>query len=213
MKPALAAVGCALLCGPAHAGVIDFESLPANYSFGDVPPGALTGLTLTDTEGVVVTISRSTGAPFDIIDLSNQPRPSHWGTKALSPYADVWAHDFIVFSLTPPAGKWVERVVIEFGDYGTDQGYVKIEGSTGPNLTGQGWIHSMKHWSGSLANEHGTLDSNVWSGNPVGSFLAMGEGFFQNSVFWDNIRFTVVPAPGAGGAVLVAALIWRHRRR
>jgi hypothetical protein len=197
----LAGIGFA---APAAADTIvyDFEDLAATGT-----SGAYTSLSMT-VSGVTLTLSRSSGAAFDITDVGG--RPGGWGGRSLDP-----------FSSLPPGDRWVATfstevtsLHLEFGDFGgDDDGPVASAVWDGPDLRGnQGQGGSFAFPSFGSTNYAGTgltLD-----------YAEFGSGGSSpNSLYWDNIKVTTattaappVPEPATLVLVGLGALEFARRR-
>lgn len=206
----IALIGC--IPAAVEAITFDFESETATSA---PPTGAYTSLAMTEG-GLTLTLSRSTGAAFDVVlnvlslvdDQSG--KPPGWATKSLDPFFTLPAGNFWIGTFSILVGE----VKVQYGDYGpsdTDSP-VFLKAWSGPGGTGSLLDSDTGTWAGiDSFPDYGSL---VVFGSGIQSitFGSLASGDFPNSLFWDNIS---VPEPasllllGAG----FAALASRRMRR
>ena len=157
----------------------DFESLDTTSG------GALSSLTLTSGP-VTMTLTRGTGAHFDIIDLSVADGPPSWGLRSLDPN-QIGSYDlgleFIADFPTP-----ICYFHIEFGDYDQDEDTLVLNAWSGPGGTGTLLDSASVFWSGSRTFPgqvgRGTVSGGTGS---IRSVTFVSTGPYNNSVYYDNI--------------------------
>jgi hypothetical protein len=204
--------------GTAVAQVFDFESAVATFvSPPDASrPGAYTALVMS-SGGVTVTITRSSGAAFDIVENSGFQAglPASWGLHSLDPFFDFTTNDFFIADFSVP----VRLAAIQLGDYGGDtdtafMGAWSGAGGTGALLDSDGEVYDSAFTDiGSMTVATGgafSINSITFGGGLAGSF--------PNSLFWDNLEVhaSTVPEPASmvllGAGLPVVGLLMRRKR-
>jgi hypothetical protein len=203
------AVAAGVLTALAPAQVFNFEG----EAGGPHDAGALTSLSMTKG-GVTVTIVRSSGERFDVVDntvAGQTGKPPTWGSRSLSPFFNATNGDFFIatFSTT------VTNVSIQFGDYGADSdtGFLRAFdgiGGTGSLLDSDSFFYGTSSFP-----IFGMLDVSGIGIRSIAFGNVAGDDFVP-SLFWDNLVLRgadVIPAPAA---VLPFALgllaAWRRKR-
>lgn len=212
---AISLLSLALLVPDAHAFFVgfDFENVAATWN--PVPPtrpGALSSLVMS-SGGLTVTLTRTTGSRFDIVNnVGGQAgKPASWGAHSLDPFFNLPLLDKWLVDFSLP----VKSFSIEFGDYAPSDDDTPVD---------------LRAWSGhgGTGSLVGT-DSDVWrasegfpnyktlsysGGNALSAYF-YSDGIYPNSVFWDNMELEVVPEPtvltllGVGAA----GLLLRRKRK
>lgn len=205
---AAAALSIPLSSSLASEILFDFEHLPASgFSGGYTSYQDSSG-------GVGINLRRTSGAAFDIQDLSMSIRPAGWGDRVLSPFSadriDAFVVDFT--GATPVTG-----VSIEFGDYGGDDGLATFTVWSGAAGTGEVLASQTQYWGGELDEGHAPGRFEYAGSRVIGSVVFGGERA-RNSLYWDNLGVmqggTFVPTPSAAVLSLagVGGLAARRRR-
>lgn len=223
-----AAAGVLLLAaaaGPAWALpapiVFDFEDQPVDSTQN----GSLTTLTLTQP-GLEVTITRSAGAAFDVLNpgAGGYPNayPDGWGEQALSPFFAQSLDDFFIASFSIP----VAFVSVESGDFGGDSDVIALEAFSNDDGTGQILPVNVNTDSVNWTSDLGLMGLGdppveISVGEPLGTRVIRsvvfrgGSANFPNSVYFDNLT-VVVPEPTTalmfGCGLAGIAVVGRKRR-
>lgn len=189
----LALVLAAGLAAEASAGVVvfDFESFAGN---DDPRAGDFRALSL-ESDGLFAVLKRTTDDRFTIWNSHGRNVPSVWGAKHLSPVFNLLEDDYMEMSFS----KGLDRVTIEFGDYGQDNDLAEL------------WAYSEIYLGGDLigsASDQLGANDIRWDDPTSVTFVAPageqiwsikfrgGQDPFFQSTFIDNIVVDVIPTPG-----------------
>ena len=207
MRIGVICVAFALAAGTVQADVLfDFEGESSTYLAG-APTGSLTALTITES-GLSVDISRTGGAGFDIVEnIGGQAgKPASWGSFSLSPFFNQTTNDGFVFDFS----QRLTMFSIETGDYGQDTDEVVLTAYDGADGTGAVVDVVNANWDSGFP----LLLTLTGSGDIQSVVMTGGSASFPSSMFYDNIRATVIPAPGAALLAMMGlpAVGWVKRR-
>jgi hypothetical protein len=209
-----AALALLLASPPAAAQTVNFDFEGETATYIEPPgigtrPGALSSLSMT-TAGLTLTITRP-GSAFDVVSNTGgqSGKPASWGTRSLDPFVSTAATPFILDFSAALTG-----LSVDVGDYGGDADtLISLEVFDGVGGTG----NSLGLASTSYASTFPVFTSLGVSANGIRSARLIGGGVsFPNSVFYDNIRASLVPEPvslALFGPGLAAAALLRRRRR
>jgi len=173
--------------------------------------------------GLSVTIERTSGASFDVINEnsvtnSSNSYPASFASQALSPFSDFDVDDVFVATFS----SIVEAVTIDAGDFAQDVDALNL--SAYSNVAGTGTLldADVGTFQGNLTNSGDNNPANdpvtlAVSQQGIRSITFVGDGGvdFPNSVFFDNLTVTTaIPEPAAGLLfVLLAVKTFACRRR
>lgn len=163
----------------AQIATFNFESLDTTSG------GALDSLTMTSGT-VTMTITRGSGAHFDIFDLSPYSGPPSWGARTLDPFQEGNfnpGRQFIADFANP-----ICVFQIEFGDYDGDDDTFVLNAWSGPGGTG-----TLLDTYSSFYSINKTLPDDVGRGTVSGGTASIksvtwdSTGDYYNSLYYDNI--------------------------
>ena len=190
--------------GPAWGASFDFEDQPVDTSQN----GSNTSIVMIDS-GLTVTITRSSGASFDVLNPEQagfpgpfpDAYPVNWGQQALSPVANNDVADFFIATFS----ELVFSFSLEAGDFGMDPDEIFLEAFSGIDGTGISLGTDSIVWNGDFG-----LNTGDPSDPPVTLSVASGQGFrsvifysrsddpdFVFSTYFDNLMATTVPEPSS----------------
>jgi MYXO-CTERM domain-containing protein len=193
-----------------QAQLFDFEDAP--YTTGFTFPGDQTSLSMTNG-GLTVTITRSGGTAFDVVDLESPGLvPAGWGNRHLSPFNNPNGGYFIAnFSQA------VSAASIQFGDFGSDNDVAFLRAFSGLNGSGLLIGSDSEIYPFTSGIHLGHVGSLSVSGAGIWSIeFGGGSAGFPESLYWDNLRVTTdgaIPGPAAVLPFALGLLAARRRRR
>jgi hypothetical protein len=214
-KYALSLILLLIFSSPVFADTIvfDFEDQPATFIPPALRTGALTTLTMTDTEsGLSVTITRESDGQFDLVsntgDIGNQAgKPAAFGLISLDPFYQQTFNTAFILNFSSP----ITSFSVDMGDYGTTgadyddvlllQAYSALNG-TGALLDSDSGIYGSGGFlTADPSDDIITLQVAALGINSIrmigGSSGDYAGGKFPNSMFYDNLtaETTAVPEP------------------
>lgn len=176
---------------PAEWDVMAFGGETQNFDFEGLADTGFSGayVVLPMAKGnQSVTLYRSTGAAFDIQNLSFIADPS-WGSSSLNPFFSLPALDFWILDLAIP----VESLCLDFADVGPsdDDTPVDLLAFDGPGATGSLVDLDSDSWLGT--DGFPFFKTNCVSASGAGNIQSVAftsAGPFTNSLYWDNMAMS-----------------------
>lgn len=196
----------ASVASPAKAVLLNFDTetattIPSMTPNSPTRPGALTSISGV-VDGITVTISRSGGQSFDIIDNAqqgnlkapNELNNGKWGARSIDPFINTTKSLIISFDTA------VHTVSMLIGDFGADTDAVQLKAYSNANATGL-----IKTTTTDLPTSPTVPGSNKFTEKRVSVFssavnirsveLIAGAGVNNDllSVFIDRLFFSATP--------------------
>lgn len=182
-----AAFALLLFCSAAprtFAVTFDLEDQVATSGFSN--PGAYTSLVLNNS-GLTMTITRESGARFDVVDATVANWPPSFQTRALDPFFDTSASAFVAnFSQT------LSGFSLEFGDFDGDGDLLTLNAFSGLNGTGAllGTVSIFWNDDFGAGDPAAVAALTGLSGIQSVTFIGGSSGF-PNSLYYDNFIATL----------------------
>jgi hypothetical protein len=174
--------------------VFDFEDAAATYDplIDAAREGELTSLTLTDSSGLTLTITRPDSSFDTVLNTGTQAgKPPNFGSISLDPFFDATSNTAFIGNFSSP----IDDVNLVFGDYrqaAVETDFLLLQAFSGLNATGTLLGQTSTVFRGVFFQfEFGFAGIAHLNGAQSIRFIA-GSAAFPNSVFYDNI--TVVPS-------------------
>jgi len=146
-------------------------------------PGDLTTLQSTKDD-VTLTITRTGGQRFDVVQCTQPDFPDQWGGRAIDPGYAPDESDWFVASFSTP----LVYVELQLTDFAEDEDTVFMEVYEGPNGTGSLLATVQEHWGAAESPAFASVGYTADPGQTFQSILFRGYSTsWANSMYADNL--------------------------
>lgn len=171
-----------LLCAVASPGAV------FDFSTQSITSGLSTFT--TSSGGVNLTISRESGALFDLVNLGGAG-PSGWGNRVLSPFSDQGPNTGFIFNFSAP----VSMFTLQLGDAGGDSDTWSIKAFSGLNGTGTLITSQTGTWGLKDFAFDAPQTVTISGGGILSVVFEGGSVSAPDSLFVSQIGASLAPAP------------------
>ncbi len=163
---------------------------------------------------ITMIITRSDGAPFDVIEVTQPTFPHQWGTRALDPW----------FGWKTPTDNWfiasfslpVSYVQLQFTDFGQDSDTVYLRAYSSLFGLGDFIGGATAPWGTASSPSFVTLEYTAPTDESFMSVMFRGYSpVLSNSMYVDNIavQTIAIPEPASSSALSIGLGLMAARRR